>query len=247
MSTKVKVSAGLLLAYLLLLVVHAPAQLLRYVLPASLQVEHFSGSLWRGSLHRLGWRNLAVAEIRWQPTFSAFCPAFRVEFNDPFGIRGQGSVCGWREWHLRQWRLSAPAGYVWQQFSSSYPLMDAQGQVQLDLAEGAIDRNGCISLGGGTINWHHGKLNTPLGEVPLATPRLSFHCEQRGLALALQHNAAQLRLTGRGRVDANGGYRIEGQFFAGERFSATLAPFLSALGRQNAQGEIVWQLEGRLK
>lgn len=248
MAGKTKLVTTLVVAYLLLLLLHAPARLLQYLLPPSLNIGAFSGSLWRGSLHQLHWKTLNVAEVRWQLTLtSAFCPAFRLVFDDPQGIQGQGTLCGWQQWQLLNWQLSAPAAVVWQQVAPESVPITSQGRIALALPAGSVDRQGCRQLRDGLITWQQGTLTTPLGELLLASPRVAFRCEQRNIAMTLQQHSPHLQITGRGRLNADGHYQLNGQLIAGEQLPATFTPLLATLGKPGVNGAIDWHVDGQLK
>lgn len=245
MSVKVKGLALLLSAYLLLLCMHAPAQLLRRALPPEVSVGGFSGSLWRGGLQQLSWRSVSLAELRWRVTFSSLLPALQIELRDPQGIRGQGIVRGWRSLQLHEWQLSLPAGYVVQQLPLAVPIA-AQGRLLLRLPQGEITRSGCASLSG-VLSWQDARLSSPLGELALATPQLQLSCDGSGFGMVLRQDSPQLRLSGRGSVEINGGYRFSGQLRGGDALPESLRPLIGALGKANAQGDVAWQLQGRVR
>ncbi|PVZ84717.1 hypothetical protein C9426_22255 [Serratia sp. S1B] len=253
MGTKVKKSILLLVCYLLLLVWNAPAQLLQVVIPKDIKVGSFSGSLWQGSLHQLSWRSFMLEELNWQVTFFSWLPAIEVEFHDPQGLHGAGTLRGWhsflRGWNslqLYQWQISAPADWVRQQVPLSVPLT-VQGTLQLRLQQGELTPQGCRGFNGGMLNWQHAQLATPLGDLDLADVQGQLSCNEQGaLALVLKQDSSHLNLMGRGTVGFDGRYQFSGQVGSGPELPNIMKPLLAQLGRANAQGQIDWQAQGRL-
>ncbi|WP_156293673.1 type II secretion system protein N [Serratia oryzae] len=246
MGAKAKKTALLLFCYLLLLGWNAPAQLVRAFLPAEIGVGSFSGSLWQGSAHQLNLRNFTLPEVSWQLTWSAWRPALKLELRDPQGIQGSGILRGWWNLQLHAWQLSAPADFIQQQLPLPVPV-SVQGRLQLSLLLGEFSPRGCASLSGGVVNWQNAQLATPLGEVALANVQGQLSCDSQGaLALVLKQNSSQLSLTGRGTVAFDGRYQFRGQLRSGPELPAMMKSLMGQLGRADDQGQIPWQVQGRL-
>lgn len=246
MGAKAKKAVLLLACYLLLLGGHAPARVLQAFIPADMKVGGFSGSLWQGSLHQLSWRNIMLAKLNWQFTFSSWMPALEIELRDPQGLQGAGILRGWRDLQLHEWQLSVPADVVRQQLSLPLPIT-AQGELRLRLQQGEFSSTGCRSLGGGVVNWQHAQLATPLGALELANVQGQLSCDGKGaLVLVLKQDSSHLSLTGRGTVGFDGRYQFNGQVRRGPVLPETMRPLINQLGRANDQGQIPWQVQGRL-
>lgn len=246
MSAKVKKAALLLVCYLLLLGWNAPAQLLRIFLPAEVSVGSFSGSLWQGSVRQLNLHSFTLPEVNWQLTWSAWRPALRLELRDPQGIQGRGILRGWWSLQLHEWQLSAPADFVQQQLPLPVPVT-VQGKLQLRLLQGEFSPRGCASLSGGVVSWQNAQLATPLGELALATVQGQLSCDSQGaLALVLKQNSSQLSLTGRGTIALDGRYQFSGQLRSGPELPTMMKSLMGQLGNANDQGQIPWQVQGRL-
>lgn len=246
MGAKAKQAALLLACYLLLLGWHAPAQLLRVFLPAEIGVGSFAGSLWQGSVHQLNWRGFTLPEVSWQLAWSSWRPALRLDLRDPQGIQGSGTLRGWWRLQLHEWQLSAPADFVQRQLPLPVPVT-VQGKLQLRLQQGEFSPRGCANLSGGVVNWQNARLATPLGELTLANVQGQLSCDSQGaLALALKQNSSQLSLTGRGSVGFDGRYQFSGQLSSGPELPTMMKSLIGQLGKANDQGQIPWQVQGRL-
>ncbi|KFK91775.1 MULTISPECIES: type II secretion system protein N [unclassified Serratia (in: enterobacteria)] len=246
MGAKAKKAVLLLVCYLLLLGWYAPAQLLRVFLPADMRVGSFSGSLWQGSLHQFNWRNVTLPELKWQFTWSSWQPALRLALHDPQGIQGSGTLRGWLSLQLYQWQLSAPAGFVQQQLPLPLPIT-AQGKLQLRLQQGEFSSHGCSSLSGGVANWQNAQLASPLGELLLSNVQAQLSCDAKGaLALVLKQDSSHLNLTGRGSLGFDGRYQFSGQLRSGPQLPDVMKPLMNQLGRVDDQGQIAWQVQGKL-
>ncbi|AHG18850.1 hypothetical protein Z042_03920 [Chania multitudinisentens RB-25] len=246
MGAKARKTVLWLACYLLLLLGSAPAQLLRFFVPPEMSIGSFSGSLWQGSLHQFAWRGFTLAEAHWQLTLSAWQPALRLELRGAQeGMHGSGTLRGWLRPQLHDWQLSAPAEWVRQQLPLPLPIT-AQGQLQLRLQQGEFSPHGCVSLSGGSVNWQNAQLATPLGELVLANVQGQLSCDAKGaLALVLKQDSAHVSLTGRGTVGVDGRYQFSGLLRSGPVLPESMKPLINQLGRANAQGQYVWQLQGR--
>ncbi|WON78980.1 type II secretion system protein N [Serratia sp. UGAL515B_01] len=246
MGAKAKKVVLLLACYLLLLCWNAPAQVLRNFLPADMRIGSFAGSLWQGSLRQFNWQQLTLAEVNWQITLSSWRPALKLELRGPQGIQGAGTLRGWFSLQLYQWQFSAPADWLQQQLPLPLPVT-AQGNLQLRLQQGEIGPGGCVSLIGGAINWHNAQLETPLGAVELTHVQGRLSCDKKGaLALVLKQNSAHLSLTGQGNLGFDGRYQFNGQLRGGPELPNVIKPLMNQLGKANDQGQIAWQVQGRV-
>ncbi|MNG86924.1 Type II secretion system protein N [compost metagenome] len=133
-----------------------------------------------------------------------------------------------------------------QQLSLPLPIT-AQGELRLRLQQGEFSSAGCRSLAGGVVNWQHAQLATPLGALELANVQGQLSCDGKGaLVLVLKQDSSHLSLTGRGTVGFDGRYQFNGQVRRGPVLPETMRPLINQLGRANDQGQIPWQVQGRL-
>lgn len=243
MKRKAVWSFAMVLAYGLFLVFHAPARLIANHLPPDVSIDNVSGTLWRGSVQQLHWKTLKLDEVRWTITMSSLMPALQLNIQNPEGIQGRGMIRGWQRAQLYQWQLSVPAGYLLRFIPLMVPV-NAEGNLQLNLRQATLDRNGCQSLDA-TLNWPDAQVKTPLGGILLATPQAILRCQQGGIEAELQQMSSHLQFSGKGRVSPQGEYQFNGQLTSGEGLPETIKKLLTKIGKTDAKGVSTVNIQGR--
>ncbi|MEH2921072.1 type II secretion system protein N [Samsonia erythrinae] len=243
--TRLWLGIALALAYGVFLLWYAPARLIALMpLPTGMVVTGAAGTLWQGSLQRLSWRALTLDNVRWKLTVSGLMPALAIAFNHPDGIEGHGTLRGWRSVQFYQWRLAMPANQLFRRLRFIVPVR-AEGQMYLNLQEATVDRAGCQSLDA-NMSWSGARVNTPLGELALATPRTSLRCQQGAFEASLRQTSSQMQLSGKGRVTLKGEYQFAGQLRYGDAFPTAMKQ-LMAVGKADELGVRMLNVQGRLR
>lgn len=244
MKAKAGFIALMLGGYLFFLAVDAPAQLLSLLLPREIAARGLSGTLWQGAVDVVRWRGIDMGSLNWRVTFSDLMPALTVAFRHPDGPQGQGTIRGWQQPQLYQWRISVPAGYVLHKLPLIVPI-SAQGDVQLNLQQAVIGPQGCRSLAA-TLKWPGAALGTPLGTVALAQPQAQLRCREGRLEIDVRQQSSFLQLSGQGSLARNGEYQFDGRLANGSAMPEAIGRLLAMQGKADTQGGRLLRFQGRL-
>lgn len=241
-----KSAVGLLLgAWLLWMLLTAPARLLTAALPAGIGVGELSGTVWRGEARDIAWRGAGLAHLRWRLAFSGALPGWRISFSDPSGLRGQVWLQGVSALTLRDGRLTVPADVAGRGLTRGEPV-DASGLITLAIAEARFSRDGCQQISEGRARWQDATLSSPAGTLTLASVSGKFSCTPAGaLALDISQDSHQLSLSGQGTLAPDGGYAFRGTLQSRQSTPALLAALIARGGRQDEHGRTPWQLQGK--
>lgn len=172
MKQKILWGLGLLFAFLVLLLVTAPAIVVTRTtsqLVPALAFSGVSGSLWQGEAAQLRYGAVSLANVRWQLSpWQLFLgkAALQFEFGSPQTARGNGRIAAGFGGAIAsdELYLQLPA----QALQPLIALTGVQlgGELQLNLRELALDGRHIERLQG-RIVWQRAQVRTPLGQPQL--------------------------------------------------------------------------------
>lgn len=241
-----KSAVGLLLgAWLLWMLLTAPARLLTAALPAGIGVGELAGTVWQGEARDIVWRGAGLAHLRWRLAFSGALPGWQISFSDPSGLRGLAWLQGLSALTLRDARLIVPAGVAGRGLTQAGSV-DAEGLITLEIAEARFSPAGCQQISEGRARWQDATLSSPAGSLTLASVSGKFSCTPAGaLALSISQDSHQLSLSGQGTLAPDGSYAFRGTLQSRQSTPALLAALIARGGRQDEHGRTPWQLQGK--
>ena len=101
-------------------------------------------------------------------------------------------------------------------------------------------------MSGGRVQWREAQLSSPAGSLELADVSGKFSCTPAGaLVLTLSQDSHQLSLTGQGTLSPDGRYAFHGKLQTRQSTPALLTLLVAQHQRQDEQGRIPWQLQGK--
>lgn len=241
-----KAAIGLLLgAWLLWMLLTAPARLLTAALPAGIGVGELAGTVWRGEARDIAWRGASLAHLRWQLAFSGALPGWRISFSDPSGLRGQVWLQGLSALTLRDGRFIVPASIAGRGLAQA-GAVDAGGLITVEIAEARFSHAGCQQISEARARWQDATLSSPAGSLTLASVSGKFSCTPAGaLAMNISQDSHQLSLSGQGTLAPDGGYAFRGTLQSRQSTPTLLAALIAQGGRQDEHGRTPWQLQGK--
>ncbi|QHM76292.1 Type II secretion system protein N [Mixta theicola] len=193
-----------LLAYVIALIITAPAALIAWALPAQIQTAGAEGSLWSGSLRQLRWRQLDLQQLTWRWQWRYGLPTIRLTAQ---GNSGHGAVTlGWNDgWRLAngRWQISAQEALA---LIDASPPFSSAGELTLTLQQLHLDDAGCRRLQA-TLVWRNAALIMNHQRTIAGEPKLTFSCQPQRLLIALQE-PHRLHAAGQGNIDRAGGYHF---------------------------------------
>lgn len=237
--------AGLLL-FILFVVARIPAEQLTSRLPARLQVEGVSGTLWSGQARQLTWEGMPLGRLHWdwQPTSLVNGEmAYAIQLTEP-GHDLQAVVAQALDGSqsLRNTRLQLNA----EQLQPWLPTRDAQPRGQIDLVMPAMRLvQGWPQSGHGTLQWREAAL---AGALPMSLGSLvaDLQVQDGRITAVLSDNAGPLELGGTAELGSDRVYRVDAQLRARADADDNLRTSLSLLGTPDVSGRYNLRLQGRL-
>lgn len=209
MKTKLLWGVGLVVAFLLMLLVTAPATLVTRTVSglAPVSFSGVSGSLWRGEALRLHAGSLVLENFRWQLSpWRLFLgqAAVQFELGDGVSQRGSGTVVAGLggDISVQELSLQAPAQLL--QPFVTLPGIQFDGNLQLDIADAALS-GARVERMQGRLVWLQAQVRTPLGQPRLGAYAVDLGSDgEGGMTGDITDIDGVLGLTGRLRASPQG-------------------------------------------
>ncbi len=235
-------AGGLLLlsAWLIFLLIQAPASLLTRVLPASVHFSSVRGSLWQGEIAALRWQKVALSTVQWQWRLDDFMPVIRLRFAGEQGLQGEGYIVGLLTPTLYRWQVQAPAKAISAQFPA-LALAAPQGILTLQLDRLSLTTAGCVELDG-TLRWQDAAVVLGGERVALGDALARLSC--RGDSGFADWRQSSPMLSAQGRVSLNrlGQASLQGSW----QPEVDFPPALVALAGGQAAGQRALSWQGKI-
>ena len=234
-------------SYLLFLLAFIPAaQILpRLPLPAGLQLQNISGTLWQGRIGDLSWQKYRLHNLQWEVAFSQLWlarPTIKLSLQDPETAVASGTV-SWRgDWSLNNWQVNTSTHTI--QRWLSLPV-DANGELTLNIDQLTFNSLECQTLTG-QLNWQQALLQTPAGELTLGNPIAALSCRNKAFEANIQQDSASLHSETALQLNMQGQYKLQASLQPKPALPDTLRLSLGWLGPVDSQGIIRTRHEGSL-
>ncbi|MGL5600935.1 MAG: type II secretion system protein N [Silvania sp.] len=235
-----------LLSYLFTLLIALPARVAvgGLPMPASLQLQGISGTLWEGQVQTIRWKTLQIGPVHWAWQGSALLTgeiAAQVELADPQGLDGRGTL-GWNgEWNIRHARLHLPARVLPEPLGLTAEL---SGDIDARLAQLRFTPEGCIAAQG-DLYWKAGRVVSIAGALTTGDTRLRLGCRNRQWRTDFTQRSEQVSSTGQFTLSGSREYRGKSEVAPGADFPPALMLLLTQSARQQANGTFTLDTSGR--
>lgn len=236
-------------SYLLFLLACMPASqiLPRLPLPAGLQLQNISGTLWQGRIGDLSWQKYRLHNLQWEVAFSQLWlarPTIKLSLQDPETAVAGGTV-SWRgDWSLNNWQVNTSTHTIQRWLSLPLPI-DANGELTLNIDQLTFNSLECQTLTG-QLNWQQALLQTPAGELALGNPVAALSCRNKAVEANIQQDSASLHSETSLQLNMQGQYKLKASLQAKPALPDTLRSSLGWLGPVDGQGVIRAIYEGSL-
>jgi general secretion pathway protein N len=237
-----------LLAYLLFLVWTFPADravaLLRSQTP-QLQMTGVTGTVWSGRATILQYQGQRLPRFKWQfqplALFKAQL-AFAIAFDGEgrtgsadVGLRPDGSVVVEDiDAHLPMADLATQLGIP----------ISLNGMVEVALAELTV-ANDMVQSAQGTLHWREAAMTAPVAQK-LGDFSAQLTTEAAGIKAQIRDEGGPLQLEGTVRLINDGSYQFSAKATVRDVQQTLLQQALQAAGRQEADGRVLLEYNGRL-
>ncbi|WP_022940002.1 type II secretion system protein N [Psychromonas hadalis] len=249
---KLKISLAFITLYLISLVLTVPASMVTRFIPenSGVQIGHISGTLWNGKFSQLDYRNqFQLQKLTWKFDWLALLTLklkADVRFNNGRKVMsGVGSVAyGFSGLTLFDIEIDMKATELLSYIKLPIPITPS-GKFSLVIENATQGVPYCGELDGYLV-WHEGKIQTPMGNINLATPSMDLNCAEGGLLASLKQHSEQLTTHAEISLKEGGNYQLKGTIIGGEKLDPSILQALSWLGPKTEAGETVLNFKGRL-
>jgi len=201
---------GLVLLFLLLLLITAPATVLTRTASSmvpGLGFSGVSGSLWQGNVTLLRYDAIALQNLRWQLSPWQLLlgrAAVQIEFNDGLDQRGQGALIISAGGAIEARDVSLQTSAQALQPLVRLTGVSLGGNLQLDLATLSLHSNRFEQMQGRLV-WQQAVIRTPLGEPRLGSYAVDLGSDgEGGVNANLTDIEGVLGLTGQLHLNTRG-------------------------------------------
>ena len=245
-------TGGFVLVSVISIVAHVPAAfVLRQVtLPAPLQIEGISGTVWQGKAQSVSWQRQSLGEVRWSLSgwkllMARLEATVRFGRGSDLGINGKGVLgYGFGGAYARDLVTSMAAENALRYAQVPLPI-GVSGQLVLTIDDWRYQAPYC-SRGEGELAWGQAGAQTPLGDLDLGPVVATIRCENSSLSVAGQQSSAQVSSEFSAELQANQSYTSQAWFKPGAEFPGSLQSQLRNLPKPDAQGRYQFSQGGRL-
>ncbi len=236
------------LAYLLFLVWTFPADravaLLRSQTP-QLQMVGVTGTVWSGRATTLQYQGQRLSRFKWQfqpPALFKAQLAFAIAFDGEgrtgsadVGLRPDGSVV------VENLAARLPMAELATQLGIPASL---NGMVDIALAELTVANN-VVQSAQGALHWREAAITAPVAQK-LGDFSAQISTETAGIKVQIRDEGGPLQLEGTVRLINDGSYQFHAKAAVRDAQSVLLQQALQAAGRQEADGRVLLEYNGRL-
>ncbi|MBC3765873.1 type II secretion system protein N [Neptunicella marina] len=230
-----------LLVYCVFLVAHFPArQALGLVdLPANLQINGVSGTLWQGNIQQVAYQGIPLDDINWTldtlpllwGTASLNLTAGNIRDADIISLKSALSLSSDRI-QAENLQLYVPVNMVLGQLPIPLPV-NADGRFKVQIAE--LDyQQGCQTLSG-SGQWLNAKVAGTQGPIDMGTFSARLACQQKNIRITVDPNN-RLAFDANAFITPNGQFSINGKFKPDASLPAEVHQAAALFGRANSDG-----------
>lgn len=249
---KVKMSLAFIGIYLISLVLTVPASLVAGFIPAhsGFQIGHVSGSIWKGKLTQLDYqRQFKLQKLTWKVDWLALLTLklkAHVKFNNARKtMTGEGIVSyGFSGLVLSDVNIDVTTTALLPYLILPVPVTPS-GKFSLAIEKATQGFPYCGEIDGYLV-WHNAKVDTPMGNIDLATPSIDLSCAEGGLVAVLKQHSEQLTVNANILLKEGGRYQLEGHIMGSKKLDPSILQALSWLGPKNEKGETRLNFKGQL-
>ena len=231
------------LAFLLTLIITAPASLLDWGLQQASQgrllLANASGTLWNGSatpaLRSQDGRFITLPHLHWEISVrSVFSGKIqtRLQWDDQPPTSATEAVISFNQVELHHILLQLPAR-VLEEASATLKPLQFRGQLQIQSDRLVFSKHGME--GAATVDWR--QASSALSPIaPLGDYRLALNGSGDRIHVGLTTNSGMLLLEGDGNWQASRGLEFHGKAHAAAGSNTSLAELLNHLGPESSPG-----------
>lgn len=253
MKKKILITLLVVMAFLVSLVVHIPAQfvLSQFPLPPQLSLNGATGTIWKGRLVSAQWAQYQLGEVSWsiQPSkLLAGNLQAQVRFGrgSDLNVKGRGIVgYGVSGVYAENFVASMPVDTALE-FAPNLPVpLDLTGQIELSIKHFDYAEPYCQS-GEGALVWNTDTIGTPLAELNVGPVVADISCQDSTLTLKGNQQSEQVESEFSLVLKADSSYDTQAWFKPRQAFPSALQQQLKWLPAPEDNGRYPFSYQGRL-
>ena len=249
---KLKISLAFFVLYILSLLLTVPATLVTRFIPenAGIQIGHVTGTVWNAQLSEVNYQNqFQLKKLTWDfdwPALLTLQLKADVKFNNGRNVlNGSGSaiytVSGFV---LDDLKVDMQATELVPYLALPVPATPS-GKFSLVIEHASQGAPYCSELDGYLV-WHDASVETPMGNIDLASPNVDLSCKQGAVVASLKQHSPQLTTNAEIQLSEGGRYQLKGDIKGTDKLDPTILQALSWIGPKNKTGATILSFKGRL-
>lgn len=249
---KLKISLAFIVLYLFSLVLSAPASLATRFIPdnAGIQIGHVTGTVWNAKLSQVDYRKqLQLQKVTWKFDWVALLSLqlkADIKFNDAKKeLVGSGAaIYGLSGFVLTDLNVDMQAAALLPYLSLPVPVTPS-GKFTLIIENATQGAPYCSELDGYLV-WQSAALETPMGNIDLASPSVDLSCANGGVVASLKQRSEQLSTNAKISLNDGGRYQLQGDIKGTDKLDPNILQALSWIGPKTSSGATKLSFNGRL-
>lgn len=248
---KFKIILIVVLVYCITMVVNLPASVATDFIPKNMaQLQGVSGTVWHGHAEqaKVKANNLVVKDINWKMDWAAILKAklaMDVSFDNGKEMSGKGVVgYGLDGASASNVMLDITSEKLLQLIPASLPV-DLTGDFSASIKEVSQGQPYCQQLDG-LVVWHNAEVDSPVGNVKLASPTADLTCENGDVVVKVDQDSDQINSKFDIKLREGGKYQLKGEIKGKDQLNPSIAQSLTWIGPKNADGATTINFNGVL-
>ncbi len=249
---KLKLSLAFIGLYILSLLLTAPASLITRFIPenSGVAINQISGTVWDGKIVGIDYRNqFQLKKITWKMDWLALL-ALKIKADVKFDngrkvMSGIAAVSyGFSGVTVSDVDIDLKATELVSYLQLPIPITPS-GKFNLLIEKATLGAPYCGELTGKLL-WNNAVVDTPMGNVDLATPKVDLDCVEGALFAVLEQDSEQLTTKVDISLKTGGNYQLQGTLIGHEKLEPSLLQAIGMLGPKLKTGETPLTFKGQL-
>lgn len=249
---KLKIILGCIALYLASLVLTAPASVATRFIPANsgIKIGAVSGTIWNARLSQIDYRKqFQLQKLTWKFDWLALLKLqlkADIKFNNG---RKKMSGSGSALYSFSGLRISDLS--VEMQATELLPYLNLPvpvtpyGTFNLVIENGTQGFPYCTEVDGYLV-WQQAKVDTPMGNIDIASPNVDLSCADGELVASLKQHSEQLTTNAQIILSEGERYQLEGDIKGSDKLDPAILQALSWIGPKTKSGATKLNFTGRL-
>jgi general secretion pathway protein N len=249
---KLKISFLFIVLYVFSLLLTVPASLVTRFIPsdAGVQIGHVTGTIWNAKLSQVDYRKqFQLQQLSWEFDWLALL-SLQIKADIKFNngkkeMTGNGSATyGFSGFAVTDFNVDMQATALLPYLNLPVPITPS-GKFMLVIENATQGAPYCSELDGYFV-WQSGAIETPMGNIDLASPSVDLSCDNGNLLASVKQRSEQLVTNAKISLLEGGRYQLQGDIMGTDKLDANILQALSWIGPKTPSGATKLSFTGRL-